>query len=216
MSRKLIFLRATGYDARCADGSTLTFTSMKRDGASVDSEGLLLRLEHPCSLRVLDRDPEDESAIDWFIHHTEFWTQMLPPGPRIFLRTMGWPELWDRGYPNLPSIQFHIFDRDKLVEAILANPVSAVWWIEVANVVEESNHTVLGTQYIAFDDNLWGPNPLLVGEDSWIDECVDRITTEYADREVETRELGPGALTEAILEVVPAEIRESYRRPGSF
>jgi hypothetical protein len=178
----------------------------------IDSEGLLLRLDHPSSLRVLDRDPEDTSATDWFLHHTEFWTQLLPLGPSIFLRTLGWPELWDLGYPKLTSPQFQIFDRNKLVEAILANPSSAAWWIEVANVVKELDHAVIGTQYVAFDDNLWGPNPLLVGEESWIDECIRKIVAEYGDSEIETRELVPSALTEAIVELLPSDIRESYCR----
>lgn len=107
----------------------------------------------------------------------QFWVEHLPEDPILVNTSVGWPAFGR--WPN--KMGFHLCEKSKLSNAILEEPYSAVWDLEVIGNVQWDNCMPVFTTYFSFWEPDTGGTPLLLGTEAWIREVLRDYCEKFRD-----------------------------------
>ncbi len=72
-----------------------------------------------------------EQPMDWIAEQSQFWESLATAHwEHGQLRTLGYPSLWDLGYPRSNPAEFFPLERSYIEDAFV-NLVSSAWWFEI-------------------------------------------------------------------------------------
>lgn len=72
-----------------------------------------------------------DRPMDWIAEQSQFWESLATAHwENGQLRTLGYPSLWDLGYPRVNPAEFFPLERS-YVEDAFVNLVSSAWWFEI-------------------------------------------------------------------------------------
>jgi len=72
-----------------------------------------------------------ERPMDWIAEQSQFWESLATAHwEHGQLRTLGYPSLWDLGYPRVNPAEFFPLE-PSYVEDAFVNLVSSAWWFEI-------------------------------------------------------------------------------------
>lgn len=193
-------LVAAGYDAKVASGPEMVDGLL---GEWDGTNGLQYVGPDLATVRIVIRfaGQNPSTPVEWIAGHEGFWISMIPDTEQVMVRSLGWPALWDEGVPSPPARpSFMKMQRASLVTAVLANPYSAAWWLEVTDV-PAGRPVANWSRYFAFCDHGWGSDPLLIGPSAWVEEQAAKVIEEYASIEFQRAELKENSLKAAFREL---------------
>jgi len=83
---------------------------------------------------VLQRATSTEDVTDWMQECSEVWLSRLGTYQSVWVRTQGWPALWELGLSSVASLRGVVLSIETLMAAVRASPGSAFWWLDAVGL----------------------------------------------------------------------------------
>ncbi len=194
---KTFLLESDPYIAKDLDGPPI------EDLKGVAAETKIrtrVEADRTVGLRIISEDNYREPMGSWIVNYIDFWLSLFPDTPRVLVRTIGWPKLWDAGYPKRVRAIFDAIDHERLCQTIGTQPDAAVWWVEVMDHPQQLGGDTM-MRYAAFSYYGWGWAPIFVGSREYIDHVIARYVEHFPFSNTETRQAGSQGLENVVKEL---------------